>query len=145
MVNNRSIFEPIVIKLFIYQINALIDVVNVFADDFKLITLYAYEFIAILKEEELRPHKNRYWLHSTEKDESPETYKRKIREINSIYFLAQMVNQYGGDSDVRIISTDEMTGIQALEHRFADKLCCPHQDAKTEFEYIRHGTTSVLW
>jgi len=98
----------------------------------------------ILKEEELRPHKNRYWLHSTEKDESPETYKRKIREINSIYFLAQMVNQYGGDSDVRIISTDEMTGIQALEHRFADKLCRPHQDAKTEFEYIRHGTTSLI-
>lgn len=98
----------------------------------------------ILKEEELRPHKNRYWLHSTEKDEDPETYKRKIREINGIYFLAQMVNQYGNNSDLRIISTDEMTGIQALEHRYADKTCRPHQDAKTEFEYIRHGTMSLI-
>ena len=98
----------------------------------------------ILKDEELRPHKNRYWLHSTEKDEAPEIYKQKIQEINGIYFLAQMVNQYGNNSDLRIISTDEMTGIQALEHRYADKPSRPHQVAKTEFEYIRHGTVSLI-
>ena len=98
----------------------------------------------ILKGEELKPHRNRYWLHSSEKEENPDTYRQKIREINSIYFSAAMVNQYGNDSDLRIISTDEMTGIQALEHRYADKPCRPHQDAKTEFEYIRHGTTSLI-
>ena len=41
-----------------------------------------------------------------------------------------------------VVSTDEMTGVQALEHRYPDKL--PGQEAKMEFEYIRHGTTSLI-
>ena len=77
-------------------------------------------------------------------EEISQLTNEQIQEINSIYFTAAMVNQYGNDSDLRIISTDEMTGIQALEHRYADKPCRPHQDAKTEFEYIRHGTTSLI-
>lgn len=88
----------------------------------------------ILTEAELKPHKNRYWLHSTEKGENPITYKQKIQEINGIYFTAAMINQFGGESDLRIISTDEMTGIQALEHKYPDKLAKPHMTAKTEFE-----------
>lgn len=98
----------------------------------------------ILNEVEMKPHKNRYWLHSTEKGENPFTYKQKIQEINGIYFTAAMINRFGGDSDLRIISTDEMTGIQALEHKYPDKPAAPHQTARTEFEYIRHGTTSLI-
>lgn len=37
-----------------------------------------------------------------------------------------------------------MTGIQALEHKYPDKLPLPEQCAKMEFEYIRHGTTSLI-
>ena len=37
-----------------------------------------------------------------------------------------------------------MTGIQALEHKYPDKLPLPGQEAKMEFEYIRHGTTSLI-
>ena len=98
----------------------------------------------ILSEVELKPHKNRYWLHSAEKGENPFTYKQKIQEINGIYFTAAMINQFGRNSDLRIISTDEMTGIQALEHKYPDKPARPHMSAKTEFEYIRHGTTSLI-
>ena len=98
----------------------------------------------ILSEAELKPHKNRYWLHSAEKDENPVTYKQKIQEINGIYFTAAMINRFGGDSDLRIVSTDEMTGIQALEHKYPDKSAKPHMAAKTEFEYIRHGTVSLI-
>ncbi len=43
-----------------------------------------------------------------------------------------------------VVSTDEMTGIQALEHKYPDKLPLPGQCAKMEFEYIRHGTTSLI-
>lgn len=43
-----------------------------------------------------------------------------------------------------VVSTDEMTGVQALEHKYPDKLPLPGQDAKMEFEYIRHGTTSLI-
>ena len=98
----------------------------------------------ILNEAEMKPHKNRYWLHSAEKDENPFTYKQKIQEINGIYFTAAMINRFGGDCDLRIVSTDEMTGIQALERKYPDKPAAPGQTAKTEFEYIRHGTTSLI-
>lgn len=37
-----------------------------------------------------------------------------------------------------------MTGIQALEHKYPDKLPIPGMCAKMEFEYIRHGTTSLI-
>lgn len=37
-----------------------------------------------------------------------------------------------------------MTGIQALEHKYPDKLPLPGQCAKIEFKYIRHGTTSLI-
>ena len=37
-----------------------------------------------------------------------------------------------------------MTGVQALEHKYPDKLPFPGQCAKMEFEYIRHGTTSLI-
>ena len=43
----------------------------------------------ILNENELKPHKSRYWLHSTEKDEEPENYKRKIHEINQLCYCSQ--------------------------------------------------------
>ena len=43
-----------------------------------------------------------------------------------------------------VVSTDEMTRVQALEHKYPDKLPLPGQEAKMEFEYIRHGTTSLI-
>ena len=42
------------------------------------------------------------------------------------------------------ISVDEMTGIQALEHKYPDKPVMPGKTARMEFEYIRHGTTSLI-
>jgi len=37
-----------------------------------------------------------------------------------------------------------MTGVQALERKYPDKLPLPGKYAKMEFEYIRHGTTSLI-
>ena len=48
------------------------------------------------------------------------------------------------ESGTHVVSTDEMTGVQALEHKYPDKLPIPGQCAKQEFEYIRHGTTSLI-
>lgn len=48
------------------------------------------------------------------------------------------------ESGTILVSTDEMTGIQALEHKYPDKLPLPNQYAKMDFEYIRHGTTSLI-
>lgn len=43
-----------------------------------------------------------------------------------------------------MISTDEMTGIQALERAAPTKPALPGQIEKQEFEYIRHGTLSLI-
>ena len=44
----------------------------------------------------------------------------------------------------KVISTDEMTGIQALERKYPDKPMKPGQPVKREFEYIRHGTQTLI-
>ncbi len=88
----------------------------------------------------MQPHKIRYWLHSTEKTEDPDSFAQKVNEICGIYHNAQELSQEGA----HVISTDEMTGIQALEHKYPDKLPLSGQCAKMEFEYIRHGTTSLI-
>lgn len=62
-----------------------------------------------------------------------------MNEICRLYHDAQELSREGA----HVVSTDEMTGIQALEHKYPDKLPMPGQCAKMEFEYIRHGTTSL--
>ncbi len=88
----------------------------------------------------MKPHKIRYWLHSTEKEEEPEVFAKKVNEICDVYRNAQENSQKGDHT----VSTDEMTGIQALEHKYPDKPPLPGQCAKMEFEYVRHGTTSLI-
>lgn len=88
----------------------------------------------------LQPHKIRYWLHSTEKSENPAVFTQKVNEIFGLY---QAANELG-EHNTHVVSTDEMTGIQALEHKYPDKLPLPNSTAKMEFEYIRHGTTSLI-
>ena len=86
----------------------------------------------------MKPHKIRYWLHSPEKSENPETFAAKVNEICSLYLASTDLME----ENTCVVSTDEMTGVQALEHKYPDKL--PRQTAKMEFEYIRHGTTSLI-
>lgn len=45
---------------------------------------------------------------------------------------------------IHLISTDEMTGIQALERAVATRPMKPRQVERIEFEYIRHGTQSLI-
>lgn len=44
----------------------------------------------------------------------------------------------------RVISTDEMTGVQALERKHPGLPLAPGHVARREFEYIRHGTATFL-
>ena len=68
---------------------------------------------------EIRPHLVRYWLHSSEKVDSPETFAEKVNEICTVYHEAVKNHEAGGHT----ISVDEMTGIQALEHKYPDTHC----------------------
>lgn len=44
----------------------------------------------------------------------------------------------------RTISIDEMTGIQALERKFPTQPMHPGKRLRQEFEYIRHGTQTLI-
>lgn len=44
----------------------------------------------------------------------------------------------------RTISTDELTGVQALERKHASLPIAPGKVERREFEYIRHGTCSFI-
>ncbi len=44
----------------------------------------------------------------------------------------------------RVISTDEMTGVQALERKAPNLPLAPGKVERREFEYIRHGTRSFI-
>jgi len=64
----------------------------------------------------------------------------KVNDIANLYLTAIERSKQGE----RTISTDEMTGIQALERNFPDHPMKPGQILRREFEYIRHGTQSLI-
>lgn len=65
---------------------------------------------------------------------------KKIENICSFYIEAPNLAENG----IEVYSTDEMTGVQALERKYPDKPVCPGSPAMHEFEYIRHGTISLI-
>ena len=79
-------------------------------------------------------------MHSSEKTDSPETFAEKVNEICQVYHDAPQALEQG----THTISVDEMTGIQALERKYEDKPTMPGMIACREFEYIRHGTTTMI-
>jgi transposase len=64
----------------------------------------------------------------------------KIADINALYQSAQARAQRGEAT----VSTDEMTGVQALERKHPDLPMLPGHVLRREFEYVRHGTLSFI-
>lgn len=67
-------------------------------------------------------------------------FEAQSQTVCSLYQQAPALAQAGA----HLISIDEMTGIQALERAAPTKGVKPGQIAKREFEYIRHGTLSLI-
>ena len=67
-------------------------------------------------------------------------YRIKVEDICEIYASAQ---ERAAQGEI-IVSLDEMTGIQALERTMPDIPMKPGRIVKREFEYIRHGTQSLI-
>jgi hypothetical protein len=63
-----------------------------------------------------------------------------LENITTLYTSAIERNQNGE----RTMSIDEMTGIQATERHEIDLPMRPGKVQKTEFEYIRHGTQTLI-
>jgi transposase len=64
-----------------------------------------------------------------------------VRDICTIYRVAPSLVAQGD----RVVTTDELTGIQALERAHPGLPLAPGKVERREFEYVRHGTcTGIL-
>ena len=87
---------------------------------------------------ELKPHRSEYWLHSQPED--PAAFAKQAQEVCEQYLQARERLEHG----VHTVSVDEMTGIQATERAHPTKPMCAGIPERREFEYIRHGTQSLI-
>lgn len=63
-----------------------------------------------------------------------------MAEVCEVYKQAPERHQAGE----RTVSTDELTGVQALERRHSGLPMAPGHVERREFEYVRHGTGSFI-
>lgn len=63
-----------------------------------------------------------------------------IRAICEVYQHAPAVSKLGEAT----VSTDELTGVQALQRKHSGLPLAPGKVERREFEYIRHGTRSFI-
>jgi transposase len=84
----------------------------------------------------LKPHQSRYWLNA----EPDALAEEKMADLTTLYAQAPALVAAGE----RVLSTDEMTGIQALERKHPTRLMEPGQEERREFEYIRRGTVTLI-
>ena len=91
-----------------------------------------------LQQAALQPHRKKMWLNTTEKNS--ETFQREVENVCKTYLEAPLKAAVNG---VHTVSVDEATSLQALERNAPDKAVQSGQVLKQEFEYTRHGTTTL--
>ena len=89
----------------------------------------------ILDEADLKPHKSVYWLNSHDPD-----FDAKAQAICRLYLDAPRLYQQGR----LVFCCDEKTGMQILQRKHPTQSARPGHPEKREFEYIRHGTRTLI-
>jgi len=87
----------------------------------------------------LKPHRSRYWLNN-KRAENPEQFDAEVKVICDLYEQAPELAATG----THVVSTDEKTGIQALQRKYPTKPTIPGKPALIEYEYERHGTQALI-
>jgi transposase len=96
----------------------------------------------ILSQQEVQPHKVRYYL-----ERRDEAFEQKMAEVLCVYReVAVLRESEAVPSNVAIISYDEKPGIQAISSTGPDLPPQPgsHPGWARDHEYKRHGTLSLL-
>ena len=86
----------------------------------------------------MQPHRSRYWLNSNPAD--PEVFRQQAAAVCDTYEQARRLAEQG----IHVMSTDEKTGIQALERLYPDIPMGPGRVQGREYEYKRHGTICLI-
>lgn len=92
-----------------------------------------------LREAAVQPHRRKMWLNTDEKD--PVQFQKEAETVCQTYLEAPARKAADG---THTVSTDEMTGLQALERNADSKPTKPGLIARDEHEYTRHGTTTLI-
>lgn len=79
-----------------------------------------------------------YWLNA--KPDDPGAFAAQVAAVCEVYQHAPAVAEQGG----HVISTDEKTGIQALERAAPTLPIKPGIVERPEYEYLRHGTQGLI-
>lgn len=91
-----------------------------------------------LQQAAVQPHRKKMWLNTTEKD--PQQFQAEVENVCQTYLEAPAQAATEG---THTVSVDEATSLQAIERNAPDKPTAPGGVAKQEFEYTRHGTTTL--
>lgn len=96
------------------------------------IAISASQIGRILAADEVKPHRVDGWL--TRKD-TPEFWERAA-DVCGLYLSPP--------ENAVVLSVDEKTGIQAKSRKHPTQPVRPGRPARQEFEYVRHGTASLM-
>jgi transposase len=91
-----------------------------------------------LRDVHLRPHKNKGWCFTTEKNQ--ELFQKQAENVCQTYLDAPVRL---AEENIRTVCIDEMTSLQANEKRARTKRPAPGQCGKEECQYTRHGTVCL--
>ena len=99
----------------------------------------------ILDENEIKPHKIRYYLEKRDPD-----FDRKMQEVLLVYREASIYAEDAAHDSrpepIYTVSVDEKPGVQAIGLTAPDLPPVPGKYATIgrDYEYVRHGTVSIL-
>lgn len=99
----------------------------------------------ILDENQLKPHKIRYYLEKRDPD-----FDRKMHEVLMVYRDVSLYREGavhdGRPNPIYTVSVDEKPGVQALGLTAPDLPPVPGKipTVARDYEYVRHGTVSIL-
>lgn len=96
------------------------------------IAISASQVGRILDEADLKPHKVKGWLN---RPDDPQFFTRAA-DICKLY-------QHPPAGGV-LLSLDEKTGVQAKSRKYPTRPARPGRPTRREFEYLRHGTVSLM-
>jgi len=85
----------------------------------------------------LQPQRIRSWLTPPSDDAH---FDARVADVCALYRAAPALAEHGE----RVVSTDELTGVQALERKHPGLPPAPGKVERREFAYIRHGTLSCI-
>lgn len=72
--------------------------------------------------------------------DDPERFDEEVRTVCALYAQAPAAR----DQRIHVVSCDEKTGMQALERLHPTLPMQPGQVERREFEYVRHGTQTLI-